>query len=288
MGVDISGTKLLVGAVDGQGNILKKVREPLPNDPQEGLKKIKAMIRAVAASEKIKAIGAGCGSPLDWKNGVILGPVNIPTWNNVEIKKIMEEEFGCPFFIDNDHNAASMAEKRFGLGKGVKNFVYANISTGVGGGIVIDGKIYRGKNGEHPEIGHQSIKWKVEGKEGDIGCPCGSKNCLEATVSATSIRKIYGKAPENLSDGEMREVGRNFGCGLKNVIILYAPDLIILGGGVILGARERIMQPANDFLKEEVTLLPLPEFKFSELGHDVCMLGAAAIAMEAEKSGELR
>ena len=184
----------------------------------------------------------------------------------------MEKEFGCPFFIDNDMNTAALAEKRFGFGKETKTFIYMTVSTGVGAGIFIDCKLYRGIDGEHPEIGHHAIGEKTT-------CGCGNSGCLESCISGASIRKIYKKKPEELDDKEWGEIGRKLGTGLRNIINFYAPELIVLGGGVVLGAGKKLFAPAMDELKNHM-LIKMPDIRITELGDDICVLGAISLARD--------
>jgi glucokinase len=264
IGIDISGSKIIAGSVTKDGKIIKKERIPTPKDPKNGIEEIIKMTKHVSAGHEIIAIGAGCGSPLDWKNGIIKGPVHIPTWKNVHIGKVMKKEFGRPFFIDNDANVAVLAEKYFGSGKNHENIIYMNISTGVGAGIILNGVIYRGSEGYHPEIGHHNIE---EGAS------------LESKISATGIRKIYGKYPENLTKEEWNKVGESLGKGLVNVTLFYVPDIIILGGGISTGAGNRLLDPARNFMKKAGIIVKKPKIEVTKLGNDNCVLGAAALAM---------
>ncbi|RKY82464.1 ROK family protein, partial [candidate division KSB1 bacterium] len=144
VGLDIGGTKLMAAASDDEGNILRKIRNPTPLDLHQGLSALNDMISEVANGNKITAIGAAIGGPLDWKRGVV-SPLHQPQWRNVPLKAIMEKQWGCPFYVDVDTNVAAVGEYKFAR-VSVSRFLYITVSTGMGGGFLIDGKIYRGMN----------------------------------------------------------------------------------------------------------------------------------------------
>jgi len=147
----------------------------------------------------------------------------------------------------------------------------------MGGGYLVDGTIYRGMGGSHPEIGHQAINLRCAHPERVI-CDCGASDCLEALISGTGIRRIYGKPAEQLDDREWAEVAYNLGQGLRNLAAIYLPDLIVLGGGVAVGGGEPFVAAARQVLAERLRLVPFPAIRLSELGYDTALHGAIAIA----------
>jgi predicted NBD/HSP70 family sugar kinase len=147
----------------------------------------------------------------------------------------------------------------------------------MGGGYLVDGVIYRGMGGAHPEIGHQAINFRCMYPE-RVSCECGAPDCLEALISGNGIRRIYGKPAEQLDDREWAEVAYNLGQGLRNLAAIYLPDLIILGGGVAVGGGERLIAAARQVLAEHLRLTPVPDIRLSELGYDTALRGAIAIA----------
>ena len=159
VGLDIGGTKIMVAAADGEGTILRRVRMATSTSLEEDLANIHSMIADVAAEEEIMGMGAAIGGPLDWERGVV-SPLHQPAWRNVPLKTMMESKWGCPFYVDVDTNIAAVGEYRWG-GVSAKRFLYLTLSTGMGGGFLVDGKIYRGKDGAHPEVGHQSIPFRA-------------------------------------------------------------------------------------------------------------------------------
>jgi len=277
VGLDIGGTKLMAAASDDEGNILRRIRNPTPLDLHQGLSVLNDMISEVANGNKITAIGAAIGGPLDWKRGVV-SPLHQPQWRNVPLKAIMEKQWGCPFYVDVDTNVAAVGEYKFAR-VSVSRFLYITVSTGMGGGFLIDGKIYRGMNGEHPEVAHQSIHYRCSNPDG-IACECGASDCLEALVSGNGIRRIYHKAAEDLNDQEWEEVAYNLGQGLRNLAAIYLPDLIVLGGGVALGGGKKLLGGIQSVMEENLRIVPKPEIRLSKLGYDTALIGAIAIAMQ--------
>jgi len=289
IGLDIGGTKLLVASADQDRKILRRVQRPTPLNLQAGLMMLFAMIREAALGDAITAIGAAVGGPLDYLQGIV-SPLHQPEWRNVPLKRVIEEEFRVPFAVDVDTNAAALGEYRLANAisptsseTSLRNLVYITVSTGMGGGYVIDGVLYRGWNGAHPEIGHQTIPYRTDFAAQPISypviCECGAEGCLEALVSGKGIRRLYGKFAEDLSTEQWAEVGSNLGLGLRNIAALYAPQEIVLGGGVAVGGGERLLGPARRTMADNLRLVPVPEVHLSRLGYDTALYGAIALAM---------
>lgn len=279
IGLDIGGTKLMAAAAGTQGNILRRLHAPTPRDLGEGLDLLKDMARRIAGDDAILAIGASAGGPLDYRNGVV-SPLHQPMWRDVPLKAIMEREFSCPFSVDVDTNAAALAEYRWG-GDSPAYLLYLTLSTGTGGGFVIDGALYRGAGGIHPEVGHQAIPYKGTFAQ-PVLCDCGAEGCLEALVSGNGIRKRYGKPAEHLTPQEWAEVAANLGMGLRNMAVFYAPDVIAIGGGVAVGGGEKFLADAARHMAEGLKLVPAPVVRLSRLGYETALHGAIALAMAAD------
>jgi glucokinase len=275
IGLDIGGTKLMVAAADASGAILRRTRAATPLGLDEGLDLLNRMIAEVAAGETIAAIGAAIGGPLDAEHGIV-SPLHQPQWRAVPLKALMEQRLACPFFVDVDTNVAAVGEYVSGA-LACRRFLYITLSTGMGGGYLVDGAIYRGMGGAHPEIGHQAINFRCAHPE-QVVCDCGAPDCLEALISGTGIRRIYGKPAEQLGDQEWAEVAYNLGQGLRNLATIYTPDLIVLGGGVAVGGGARLIAAARQVLAERLRLVPIPDLRLSELGYDTALHGAIAIA----------
>ena len=276
VGLDIGGTKIMVAAADREGNILQRARTATSTSLDKDLTNINHMIAEVAGGNQIIGMGAAIGGPLDWERGIV-SPLHQPTWRNIPLKAIMESKWGCPFQVDVDTNLAALGEYRWG-GISARRFLYLTLSTGMGGGFVVDGKIYRGQDGAHPEVGHQSINFRCANPPA-VQCECGAPDCLEALVSGNGIRRIYGKPGEELSSEEWEEVAYNLGQGLRNMAALYAPDLIRIGGGVAVGGGEKFIDAARSVMEERLKLVPAPWVELSHLGYDTALRGAIAMSL---------
>ncbi len=276
VGLDIGGTKIMVAAADREGNILRRARTATSTSLEEDLANINNMIGEVAADDEILGMGAAIGGPLDWEQGIV-SPLHQPAWRNIPLQVLMESRWSCPFHVDVDTNVAAVGEYRWG-GVSAKRFLYLTLSTGMGGGFLVDGDIYRGQEGAHPEVGHQSIHFRCTNPSA-VQCECGAPDCLEALISGNGIRRIYGKPAEELGPEEWEEVAYNLGQGLRNVAALYAPDLIRIGGGVAVGGGENFIRRAQEVMEEHLKLVPPPHVALSDLGYDTALRGAIAMAL---------
>ena len=275
IGLDFGGTKTIVASADKNGDIIKKIQNPTPQGVNEGIELFKKMIHEVSNGQKIDAIGCSTGGPVDWKRGII-NFLHMSQWKDVPLKDIMEKEFSCPFYVDNDCNVAALGELVFGEGKNYNDFIYITLSTGVGAGIVKNKQIFRSSDGEHPELGHQCTDTK---QSFNIKCRCGATNCLESLMGGYAIEKRYGKSAEKMTTEEWEELGSILGQGLRNIIIMHAPQIIFLGGGLSFGAREKLIKPALEVVREQVKLVKIPEIKLSSLGYEAPLKGAIALAI---------
>jgi glucokinase len=297
LALDIGGTKLAVGVVGGDGGVRSFLVEPSHADrgPDETLERLFELgRRAVTESgvpwSEIRAVGIGCGGPLDAKRGVLLAPLHLPGWRDVPVTTLAEQAFGKPAVLENDATAAAAGEHRFGAGVGTRHMVYLTISTGVGGGAVVDGHLYRGGMGNGVEFGHVTVDWHGRPCHG-----CGRRGCLEAYVSGTSIAEraaeagLTGATAADVAaaalEGEPRAVAvwdetvEALACGLTSIVNLFEPELVVIGGGVsrtgeqLLGpVRERVRSQAMTPEGTVVKIVP------AALGDRVGVVGAAAIA----------
>jgi len=280
VGLDIGGTKIMVAAADREGNILQRARTATSTSLKEDLANINNMIAEVTEGDQIIGMGAAIGGPLDWEQGIV-SPLHQPAWRNVPLKEKMELQWGCPFYVDVDTNVAAVGEYRWG-GISASRFLYLTLSTGMGGGFLVDGKIYRGGDGAHPEVGHQSIHFRCSNPSA-VQCECSATDCLEALVSGNGIQRVYGKAAEKLNAEEWDEVAYNLGQGLRNMAALYAPDLIRIGGGVAVGGGENFIRTAKGVMEDLLKLVPTPEVELSHLGYDTALRGAIAMALPEDE-----
>ncbi len=261
LGVDVGGTKLATVLATRQGEIVHKVRLPTEADkgPEFGVARVIAMIRqnlteTGTTPEDVIGIGVACGSPMDAERGIILGPPNLQSWNPVPIKERLEAEFGLYTQLENDANAGALAEWLFGAGLGKRDVVYMTMGTGIGGGLILDGRLYRGANGNAGEVGHMRVV-----PEGGPLCGCGKRGCLEAFCSGPSIARRTQEALAGASSSAMvalagsieavtaahlfaaarqgdalalrivDETAHYMGVGLANIIQALNPEVIILG-----------------------------------------------------------
>jgi glucokinase len=266
LGIDIGGTKVAAGLVDANGSILSQTRVPMvaTGDAAAGFAAVVSAAQAVfAAQPGARAVLAGIGAcspgPLDPRTGVVLNPPNLPCWRNFPLAGELQRVFGLPARVDNDANAAALAEAVWGAGVGYRNVFYATLGTGIGTGIVFERRIYHGRTGCAAEGGHITIDYR-----GPV-CACGKRGCIEALCSGPAIArrarvrlaepvqatsKMIELAGGNIEDVQAETVGEAFRRGdslaaevlqstadllavwLGNVIDLLEPDAIIFGGGV--------------------------------------------------------
>jgi len=257
--VDIGGTKVAAGLVDANGEIFAHVREPMISNSsaEAGLNSVfSAIARVIPPDIEVGGIGICAPGPLDPESGVILNPPNVPCWRNFPLAESVQRRYFAPVKVDNDANAAALAETRWGAARGYRNVFYATIGTGIGTGIVFDGKIYHGRTGSAGEGGHVSIDY-----QGPI-CRCGKPGCIEILASGTAIAQrarqelaagatsamlelargdlaaftgeIVGKAAESgdaLAIRILSEATEMLALWLSNIVDLFDPDVIVIGGG---------------------------------------------------------
>ena len=261
IGVDVGGTKVAAALVTTSGEIRQKARVPMVStgDSAAGFSAVRSAIEAIysAAPEAVvTGIGICSPGPLDPTTGVVLNPPNLPCWRNFPLAAATEKAFGVPTRVDNDGNAAGLAEALWGAAAGYRNVFYATLGTGIGAGIVFDRKIYHGRTGSAAEGGHVSIDYR-----GPV-CGCGKRGCIEALASGP---RIALRAREKLAAGmessilthagsigqvQAEHVGAAFREGdavavevltetaflltvwLGNIVDLLEPDVIVVGGGM--------------------------------------------------------
>lgn len=262
LGVDIGGTKVAVGIVDGEGKILAQGRKPMvaSGTAQAGLEAVVSAIDSMlSAGPEIGGIGICAPGPLDPKSGIVLNPPNVPCWRNFSLASEIRARYQVPVKIDNDANAAALAEARWGAARGFHYVFYATIGTGIGTGIVFDGAIYHGNTGSAAEGGHVSIDYR-----GPL-CNCGKRGCIEVLASGPAIAVLARAKAEaepsrtsalrdlaqgNIASITSETVARAFAagdpmareiltettelltCWLGNIVDLLDPDVIVIGGGV--------------------------------------------------------
>lgn len=284
IGLDIGGTKFLVASADEKGRILYRAQERTPFGLGDGLNLMNRMIERVSKGKSPTAIGAAIGGPLDWKTGIV-SPLHQPQWREVPLKSLMEQFWGCPFYVDVDTNVAALGEYSTGQER-AQRFLYLTLSTGMGGGFLIDGNIYRGWNENHPEVAHQAVNFCCQHPE-RVSCECGAPDCLEALVSGNGIRRIYEVPAEQLNEEQWGEVAYNLGQGLRNLAAIYLPEVICLGGGVAIGGGEKFIREAERIMRERLRIVPAPEVRLSRLGYETALSGSIVLAMQNSSVGSV-
>lgn len=309
IGVDLGGTNITIALVDLKGKIKNKVKISTQADKEADfiiktiIENIRVLIRDVRFSQLI-GIGIGAAGQIDHARGVIQFSPNLH-WRNVPIVKEVKKEFNLPVYIDNDANVACYGEFLFGAGRGAQNILCVTLGTGVGGGIIINSKIYRGAGGVAGEIGHITVESK--GRK----CNCGNRGCMEAYVGAPHIRerciekiksgrksivtrivegslsKITPKVLEEaafykdkLSQEIWQETGMYLGVGLASLINIFNPEKIIIGGG-IANAGALILGPMLKTMKERALAVSLQDVKIvrAKLGEEAGVIGAAMLVL---------
>lgn len=274
IGIDLGGTKIQVAAADRSGAIIARTRAATPEPLAEGLALLQSLIVDVAGGLPIAGVGVAIGGPIHAASGVV-SPLHQAAWRDVPLGRLLGEWTGAPWRIEVDTDAAALAEFHAG-GHVAHRLLYITVSTGVGGGFVVDGVIQRGINGAHPEFGHQAVPAPEA-----VLCGCGATGCLEALVSGRALERRHGRPAAELSDAEFAAAGKLLGLGLRNAATLLAPDLIALGGGVVVGGGERLLAAARAEVAQGVRLLPPPRVVVSALGYDTALRGALALAVSA-------
>ncbi len=295
IGVDVGGTKILAGLVGRDGTVAGHREHPTPTESEAAL--LDALEGAVREllDDRVVAVGVGVPSRIDQRAGVALGSVNIPL-TGVPLREEMRRRLGLPVGIDNDANAAEIAEWHAGAGRGVSDLVMLTLGTGVGGGLVLGGRPYRGSIGAGGEVGHMVIV------HDGAPCSCGGRGHLESYVSGKAAdevaREAFGPAADAhrlvrlANEGDRRAVelldgiGRKLGSGIASLINLFDPELVVIGGG-FAAAGELLLAPAREVMEREV-LEPMREdvrVVRAALGTSAGMIGAAMVGFEAVDAG---
>jgi glucokinase len=310
IGVDLGATNVRVGIGTAEGRILVKICEK--TDKSHGSEGISAqiigMIHSLIDDAKTAILGVGIGSigPLDLKKGIITQSPNIP-FNSVPLREPIQREFNTSITLLNDCNAAVVGERRFGAGKGVDNLVYMTLSTGIGGGVFVDGRLLLGKDGNASEVGHIVID--VGGR---LRCGCGKLGHWEAYCSGRNIpnyvrmrlkeegyrdsslrKRVKGWSQEETTEmlfeeaerGDkealdiVEDIGRLNAAGFASVINVYDPSIITVGGAMALKHESLIVNPIQKYVRN-YAINRVPEICITPLGEDAVLLGALAIVYQ--------
>jgi glucokinase len=294
IGVDLGGTKILAGVVTREGEVLRRNERPTPTDSQEALLvELEAAVRELLDDEVV-AVGFGIPSTVDQRTGRAVSSVNIPL-ADVDFRDRMTERLGLPVGIDNDANAAGIAEWHVGAGRGTSDMIILTVGTGLGGGIIAGGRPFRGSSGAAAELGHMVIVHDGRPCQGT----CTGRGHLEPYVTGVAATRAAQEAFGPSADahrlvrlaregdktaiGILAEIGRYLGSGMGTLVNVFDPELIVVGGGFGVAAGEFLLGPAREVLHREA-LLPGREtvrVVQAELGTAAGLIGAALVAFEA-------
>ena len=242
LAVDVGGTKVGAGVVDEQGTLLRSAFEPTPRDEDPELVWA-ALLSAVRRADPsgVEAVGVGSAGPMT-RHGETVSPLNIPGWRGFPLRSRLEDELGLPVHVDNDGKALAVGEGWRGAAAGVASYLAMVVSTGVGGGLVVDGRLVHGAQGNAGHVGHLVV---VPG--GGL-CGCGVHGCLEGEISGTAIARRTGAPAAQAPPEEVVRAGRLLGEGLASVTNLLDLELVVVGGSVALGFGAPFFAAANEAL----------------------------------------
>lgn len=274
LAVDIGGTKLAAGVVDEQGQVLRAVVAPTPREPEPEAV-FAALLGVVREAEPAGAAACGVGTagPMTL-HGQTVSPLNIAGWQDFPLLARLTAELPVPVVVDVDAKALALGEGWQGAAAGVDSFLAMVVSTGVGGGLVVDGRLLDGAQGNAGHVGHVVVV------PGGARCGCGGRGCLEAEISGTAIARRLGRPAQHAGPGEVQRAGRLLGEGLASVTNLLDLSLVAVGGSVALGFGAPFFAAANTALRTTSRL----DFTSScrvvpvGLGADGPLVGAAALA----------
>lgn len=308
LAIDIGGTKLAAGIVTATGQLLDSARIPTQAEqgPDRIVERVLHLSRMLLGRSRahIERVGVGCGGPLDTQRGLIQNPPNLPGWIDYPLVQNLHDGLGLPVALENDANAAALAEYHFGAGRGTQHMVYLTISTGIGGGLILDGKLYRGKQGNAGELGHLQVRYDGP------SCNCGGYGCLEGYASGTNIarraREAAAHHPESLlarltpslsditaqtvltaleADDPVAtalwdETLDMLAAGVASIVHAFDTERVVIGGGItnfgdrlFVPLRDRVARRTMPALAEGVEICP------AAFAENVGILGAAAVAL---------
>jgi glucokinase len=283
VGIDIGGSKIAAAVGDRDGNVISRTRRPTEPSgrARDDVARLVADVRELVAADgrtlaDVAAIGVSAPGPLDPSGRHVVAPPNLPGWKDVALADWLEDALAVTVRLENDANAAALAEWRFGAGRGFRHVVYLTMSTGVGGGLILDGKLYRGGGGAAGEIGHTRVDWGAEAEP----CACGNRGCLEAYIGGAAWTRQLGKrtprssrvaelaagseqvTPEHVVNAaragdpfalaEMERFNEFLGRAIVNLGFELAPELVVLGTIASAAGEELCLEPVRKRVREEL------------------------------------
>jgi len=304
VGIDIGGTKIATSAGDAEGNVIARKRRPTAGsgDPRRDVRELASDVRqvldeATVAIRDVACLGVSVPGPLDPTGTRLLGPPNLAGWDDVPLVAWLEEELGRPVRLENDANAAALAEWKFGAGQGFEDLVYLTMSTGVGAGLILEGRLHRGFGRGAGEVGHARVCWDDDAEV----CGCGARGCLEAYVGGASwtrrLRQVMtsqdaatpeavvaaARQGDPLAVEEMQRFNRYLARGIVNLGFTLAPQAVILGTIVAAAGEDLCIAPIRNLVRrdlwpviaDELAILP------ASLGDELPERAGLGVALEA-------
>jgi glucokinase len=307
LAVDLGGTEVRAALIEAGGDVLAfaSMRTDAKGGPAAVIDQIAALateVRAAAPDVTILGLGIGAPGPLDPQAGVVIAAPTLAGWRDVPLARLLSERFGLTVQLENDANAAALGEWRYGAGRGAQSIVFATVSTGIGGGVIADGRILHGRHGLAAEIGHMTIS------QSGPPCFCGTIGCWEALASGSALgdratqqtRASDGSRLRALSgDGDVSgrhvidaarlgdahagvlvaEEARWLGIGFVNLLHLYSPERLIMGGGIAQG-----LDLMRDVIDRTIAVRAMPPYRdvpllAAELGGNAGLMGAASLIL---------
>jgi glucokinase len=308
-GIDLGGTQLRAAVVDCDGAMLSRaaIATDVAGGPRQVVEQIKQLCAQVCSAEQrphIAGVGVSAPGPLDSDTGTVLGIPTLPGWQDMPLGAILAEQFGLPVIVENDGIAAANGEWKFGSARGLSHFVYVTVSTGIGGGVVVDGHLLHGRRGMAGHVGHMVVV------SGGPVCSCGAHGCFEALASGSALGRagreaaaahpaslLAAHAPGSITARDIVEAARAgdrlaltlldreaawLGIGFCNLLHLYSPQAIIMGGGV--SQAFDLLLPG---IASVVRSSAMPAFRDAQivaatLGDNAGLAGAASLVWERQ------
>jgi glucokinase len=309
---DLGGTNLRSATVSENGQITHRVKNPTPHSTRHADEIVSALVAAARECEKsvlseggsIRAASVVVPGTVDIVGETVVQAPNVSCLDGYRLADALRAELGWPVLLENDANAAAVGEMWLGAGRGCRTIICVTLGTGVGGGIILDGKLWRGVDGSAGEIGHTTVD-----PFSGLRCKCGNTGCLEVFASATAIvrmarerlpkhprsilsedqltaQRIYdaGKSGDELALGVLKTMGMYLGIGLANIVNLLNPDVIVIGGGVANG-WQLFEKSMHEEVKQRAFPLPVSRLRIvpAKCGDDAGLLGAAHLALSAAR-----
>ena len=294
IGVDLGGTKILAGVVARDGGVVRRHERETPQDSQESV--IAALEAAVGEllDDSVAAIGIGAPSPIDAERGIVVHCPNLPL-ENASLRDHMRDKFDLPVGLDNDANAAAIGEWRAGAGRGVDDLVMLTLGTGVGGGVISGGAPFRGRNGEGAELGQSVLVHDGRPSHGAATGLGTLESYVSGNAATEAARAAFGPSADahrlvrlaNEGDAKAQEIlaelGRELGSGIGTFVNIFAPELVVLGGGFGIAAFEYLRGPAEEVARRQALEPMRSSFRLAkaELGTAAGLIGAAFVGFEA-------